>query len=733
MRKLLFLLLCLNISIISTYAETYTSVKTDDWSDETTWDKGSVPGSADDVVIADGHVVTIASIQTITKLTINGTNESSYGTLIITTGANLTTTASDVVVYGKLYITGGEFNEGNGAGDKLTINGSGLGSSCLFSISGGIVNISRYIILSNSSSFEMSGGTINVNSYGGTSNTDIFNFPSGTSFTMSSGIINILNGNFGSGVALKFNPSTSNISGGTINFTNVKEYNTTTMISTNNLPNIVCDVGASMVLIIQNMPSSTDGFICNDYTVTSGITQIYPCDGITVSGALSNNVGTGGLVVQSTSEGNGSLIAEGTVSGDIIVERYFAAYTNSADGWHLIGSPVDNMTISGSDFDPAGTNNDLYAWDEDDYIWRNFKGSNFPGTTFTNGLGYMVAYEGEVTNTFSGSLNTSDVTFTNLSKTPAQGDGWHLLGNPYSSALKWNDGNWTLTDVGGVAKVYNETTGNYNDINTNGIIPSTNGFFVQVSSSTNTILIPSASRVHNATNNYKNSDSTEMNETLRLMVNNDANNFSDITSVGFRDDAETTFDWAFDSHKMFGQSIAPQLWTVIEGEELSTNKLPLVYESLVVPLYFKAGVNSVYHIIAEGIESFYLNSDIYLEDKLTGSMIDLRDQPMYTFEGNTSDDNYRFDLHFFGVTNTHDEADIKKATIYSADKNVFVRTYSNGKHYQIELFDITGRRVLFDSFVSTGLTSFRTDVEPGMYFVLLRSGNSVITKKLFLR
>ncbi len=261
---LLFSMLFLSVSLIS-YAATVTSAQTGNWNDGTTWDTGTVPASGDDVVIADNHVVTIATTQSIALLTINGTDASNYGTLIITTGAVLTTTKS-TTVDGKLYINGGTFNEGNGS-DKLTINGTSLGSACLFSMSGGTLNTARYFVLSNSSSFEMTGGIININSSGGTSSTNIFYLPSGTSFTMSAGTINILNGNLGTGVALKFNPTTSTVTGGTINFTNVKGYTSTTMISANNLYDINSDVSAGNTLVIQNMPSSTGGFTCHNFSV----------------------------------------------------------------------------------------------------------------------------------------------------------------------------------------------------------------------------------------------------------------------------------------------------------------------------------------------------------------------------------------------------------------------------------------------------------------------------------
>lgn len=77
-------------------------------------------------------------------------------------------------------------------------------------------------------------------------------------------------------------------------------------------------------------------------------------------------------------------------------------------------------------------------------------------------------------------MNSSDITFSNLTLTGGNNNGWHLLGNPFPCALKWNDDNWTLTGIGGVAKIWDEAAGNYTDINANGIIPATQGFLCRL-------------------------------------------------------------------------------------------------------------------------------------------------------------------------------------------------------------------------------------------------------------
>ena len=119
---------------------------------------------------------------------------------------------------------------------------------------------------------------------------------------------------------------------------------------------------------------------------------------------------------------------------------------------------------------------------------------------------------------------------------------------------------WALLQV-----IYKESAGNYSTVAANGTIPSTNAFFVQVSDAANAITIPAASKVHSATDNFKNSEANGLEETLKITINNDENTFYDVTRVAFNADAENSFDWDFDSHKMYGQAVAPQMWTVSEG------------------------------------------------------------------------------------------------------------------------------------------------------------------------
>ncbi|HEY9115180.1 MAG TPA: T9SS type A sorting domain-containing protein, partial [Bacteroidales bacterium] len=433
---------------------------------------------------------------------------------------------------------------------------------------------------------------------------------------------------------------------------------------------------------------------------------------------------------ESNASGNGSLIVEGTATGSATVQRYFVGYTGADNGWHNIGSPVDNMAISGSDFDP-GANDDLYQWDESSDTWENYKQGSF--TNFVNGKGYLCAFENTGTKEFVGTLNTGDFTMTGLTK-----DSWgfNMLGNPYASALVWNNGDWTLTNVGAVAQIWEETNASYTAIAADGIIPSTNGFFVEVASAAGgSVTIPASARTHDVANNYKNTEITTYQETLDLRVSNDVNTFYDITRIGFRENATEAWDIQYDAHKLFGGSGTSQIWSVVNNENFVFNYLPYVYETYQVPIYFRAGVDAIHHINVEGIDSFFGNSEIYLEDLQTEEVINLNEQQMYSFMATTDDAENRFVLHFFGVTSV-DEPNVAdgEAKIYTVNQTVFIKfnTMTNSNS-QVDVFNTIGQQVYTGQLTPQSLSSIQLNEKPGIYIVRLRTENGLTTQKVMIK
>ncbi len=478
--------------------------------------------------------------------------------------------------------------------------------------------------------------------------------------------------------------------------------------------------------------TATHPATCNNLIINSGATLTIPVTKyMTVYGSLTNNSDKTGLVIKSTSSGNGSLIIKGTVTGTATVERYISAYTPGQDnGWHEIGSPVNNMAISGSDFTP-GTNDDLYVWGETNDTWLNDKVSGNNITHFINGNGYLIAYQNLSPRNFFGTPNNTDVSIL-LSYTPGQGNGWNLLGNPFPSAITWNDANWSLpATVSGTAEVWNGRSGNYNAVMAGGIIPSTNGFFVQTSAAA-TITIPAAARVHNTANNLKTTSAANQKETLIFKISDDTNTYSDRSVLGFRINATKYWDIAFDAHKLFSFiNNAPQIWTTSNGENFLVNFLPEVTTAYDVPLDFKAGVNTVYHLTIKGADSFE-NTSLILEDLQTGEKIDLSKENSYDFSATTEDDVDRFVLHINGVTDVPTFDKTAGVQVFAYGNAVYLHGQKNLKG-SVSIFNTLGRKIYSGILNRMKSQKIILSQKTGIYFVRVENGNTLIISKVFIK
>jgi|GEM_PF-1458710 len=439
---------------------------------------------------------------------------------------------------------------------------------------------------------------------------------------------------------------------------------------------------------------------------------------LTVSGALTNN---GTLILQSPDDNGapGSLITNGTVSGNVIAERYIGAYTTATDGWHLVSSPVNGAVIG--NFSP-GTNDDFYKYSETENLWENWKVSSFD---FTNGEGYLCSYQSAATKSFTGVPNNADVSFSNMSLTSTR--GWHLLGNPFPCSIKWNDGNWTLSNVNPTAKVLN-SGGSYTDVTANGIIPAMQGFFVEVTNSTNKIIIPKAARVTDAPLWYKDVQANK----LKLTAQSDNNNTYAETVVRFDPEATTGFDEMFDSHFLSGIYGAPQFYSIVGNEKLSSNVFPVSGEAPTIPLGFVKGNADSYTLSASGIETFANGQSAILEDLKAGIQQKLNDNPIYSFTSATGDDANRFILKFSGAFGIN-EPSANPFSIYSNNGIIYVNNSENQTlKGTVTVYSVTGQAITTRSLTGDRLQKFSFNGKPGCYIVKVTTDKGVYSQKIIL-
>ena len=435
----------------------------------------------------------------------------------------------------------------------------------------------------------------------------------------------------------------------------------------------------------------------------------------------------GSLTLKSNANGTASLLDNGTILGmsgtNVTVERYITGWSDATHGWHLLSSPVAAQTIDPAFIDATATNYDFYKWDEASNTWLNQKELANSITSFAPGTGYLVAYSATSAKQFSGMLNVANVSVSGLTKSSGANQGWHLLGNPFPSALTWGTAAWSLTNMTTTAKIWQETTAAYVDIaSTTGIIPAMNGFMVETSG-TGSLTIPIAARVHNTAAWYKSSQGQ-----LKLLARDTEGNTAQESIIKVADAATEGFDSQFDSHFLAGY--APTFYSAAASEQLSTNTLPVIDNSRLIPMGFVKNTSGSYSIeLAEN--SLNEVKTIYLTDKKTGIITELTKTPVYTFTASEGDDASRF-LLSFATTHGIPETTVSGIQVYT-NGSLLIVTQQDAQKGTVMLYNVTGQllRTLSLS-ASSSQTLSVPDLAPGVYVVSIRTGKGLYNQKVIV-
>jgi len=297
--------------------------------------------------------------------------------------------------------------------------------------------------------------------------------------------------------------------------------------------------------IISSAPA-----VCNNLTISwGGSLTINASQSLTVSGTMTNNAGTGGLVIQSTASGTGSLIHD-TYNVNATVQRYITGSGTLTDMmYHFVSVPLIPVTSSLSNLFLASY---LYNWSETTNAWVHM------GTPTTTALdetrGFMIYYPGaSITYSFAGQMNNGS--FTALT-TYTVSSGYNLVPNPYPSAIDWDAASgWTKTGIANATYIWYPSgsagTSNYASYvagiganNGTKYIPVGQAFLVQATSAP-VLSMTNNVRVHNTHAFWK--DGEVIPDLLRIKTVALQNNAFDEIVVHFRDGATTEFDSEFDA------------------------------------------------------------------------------------------------------------------------------------------------------------------------------------------
>lgn len=514
--------------------------------------------------------------------------------------------------------------------------------------------------------------------------------------------------------------------------------------------------------------------------------------GLSITGGLSLETGHLSIV-------GGSLTILSDAAGSGWVDDFSAGYTGSVDpitieGYvpdnyiHFISSPINSPGLQAqySEFGASGPDgvgvtpsvncspDSLGQGSAYSFVLEWREGGN-SGTgwasacyqsgwhtrssgNLTNGRAYSMAHPsgGPWTMSVTGPVNSGTVTYggglTATSGAPAQALGWHVIGNPFPSALDWNAS--AGTNLLGVANVWIGSSayqGSYQNLNPGDDVAMHQGFAARTLTGGASWSPGPANRISGSVPLVREGGASSIGD-YNVTINLSGGGYSHNTTVYFANETSpgnyptTGFDGCCDGFFLPG-SVQPYIYTVITdaplppavvANEFQTNAMPLLTESYSVPMGLIVGVAGTYTLDAADLETLPAGFTVELEDTKLGVTQMLTDNPSYTFSAALNDDVDRFILHFNPGSVTDILEDVLVAgNIYATDEEIVVRL-NTMEDFQgaLDVYDLVGNLVMTSGQISVTNGYFSMDSEglsTGVYVATLRSGEYSTENKIFIK
>jgi hypothetical protein len=500
-------------------------------------------------------------------------------------------------------------------------------------------------------------------------------------------------------------------------------------------------------------------------TVASGKSfTIEKTGAVTMSGNFSN---AGTFILNSDSDEFSSLIIGGSVTGNITYNRYVNSV--GTNEWDLIGAPVSGQSINSfvtantSTLATNGATKAIGYYNNTDNTWTNYTTSTIVGAgNFPLGKGFQMATNANGTGilSFTGAPTATNQTWTIIDNDAANsgaGTRWNLVANPFPSYIYGN---------ANADSSHNFLTVNSDKLNDSyeaiyGYDADGSGYTVYNNTSAALRIAPGqAFMVASDNPNVENPDVLSFTTAMRttqggddfIAGRNSENSFElvlklyegdseiDHTKFYFGDGLGLDLDPGYDAgHFNQGASLMSRLVEEDEGVGLVINAMGLEsVNDVVAPLELNREAGNNFRI---SIGTFNINIDtnVYLEDNVQGTMTLLNDQDFELTAENELSGVGRFFIHLTEtVLSIDDKIETNYLNIFKADVNNFITVeglanQSNGT--KLRLYTIRGKEVIFTTLNNTNnkQTISTQGLSTGIYIVKLESGNILLTKKLFIK
>ena len=519
---------------------------------------------------------------------------------------------------------------------------------------------------------------------------------------------------------------------------------------------------------IPSAPSITDDVIFNTGTVYNVPAHITAC-AMTVKGTAQVTIPTnynvtlsGALTVENggsfTLENNANLIQSGSSNpntGNIKSKRdssplYLLDYT-------LWSSPVENQNLY--NFSPNTVSNRFYIYDEPTDQYNSISSGN----NFSVGKGYLIRVPRTFSSTtqtvynsaFTGKPNSGDISYS-MSKSL---NGFNAVGNPYPSQINvhnfidanisniqgtlyfWRKRNnplatsyATLTKL---AYAANTATGGdtgstyYNTMTTpaaDWVINVGQGFFVQAKSASNLVFTNAMRRGTNNGNQFFRTSNklVEDPNTFKLNLTSTNGVFSQMV-LGYSPEYTLGVDDGIDG---FNINSTNYLCSTIEGAAYVIQGRPEFSATDIVPLQYKIENADQYSIAIEQLSGVFTTQDVFLKDKLTNTIHDLKSGP-YDFGSESGNFKERFEVVYESPLAVNQNSfNENNVVVYKQNQELMVNT---GKipMSNVKVYDIRGRLVIAKDHIDATQVKLFTGTTQEVLLVKITSDSyGTVTKKV---
>ncbi|OXG03366.1 hypothetical protein B0A63_00885 [Flavobacterium johnsoniae UW101] len=210
----------------------------------------------------------------------------------------------------------------------------------------------------------------------------------------------------------------------------------------------------------------------------------------------------------------------------------------------------------------------------------------------------------------------------------------------------------------------------------------------------NSILFTNNMRVSGNNSQFYKTTGTDNIERNRIWLNfaNKEGAFKQLL-VGYIDGATNNWDIQYDAETMDANTYT-DFYSINQNMSLTIQGRGLPFEnSDVIPLGYKTTIAGDFTISIDHVDGLFDNQNVYLEDKTTGTVSDLKAQD-YTFKTEAGTFTDRFALRYTNKTlGTGDFENVKDGLLISVKDKTIKVTSAKENIKEVNIFDITGKLI----------------------------------------